>query len=195
VKKILPQKLPTSGRIGRLAKMIVSEVGLPVARQIMEGVDGFEHLDSPAKAEYMKQMVRRMKRLIGVGKTYKILVSCGQMCCGATARKRARTAMQASKSLKDFINRLNVQHIGGGRLKLKDDNTITGGYDKCYCGMVSKTVLPFPDLTYCHCSVGWYTQLFETALERPVKIKIRQSIICGAKTCEFEIKIGHKKSR
>ena len=74
---------------------------------------------------------------------------------------------------------------------MKDKSTIQGGYDRCYCGMVSKTRMPFPDLTYCHCSTGWYKQLFETALKKSVRVKIKRSIICGAKTCEFEIKIGN----
>lgn len=183
-------KLPTTGQIGRIIKIMISEVGLSTAGQVMKGVDKFDQLDRSAKADYIREMVKRMKQIIGVRKTWKILVSCGRMCCGVTTRKVARKTIQESKSLQDFINRLNKRHIGGGRLKLQDANTITGGYDRCYCGMVSKTRTPFLDLTYCHCSTGWYKQLFETALERPVKVKILKSIISGAKTCKFVIKIG-----
>jgi len=185
-------KLPTSGRIGRLAKIMISEVGVSTARQVMKGADKFDQLNPSARADYIREMIRRMKQMIGVAKTWKILVSCGRMCCGATTRKLAVKTIQGSGSLKDFISRLNKRHIGGGRLKLKDKNTITGGYDRCYCGMVSKTRTPFPTATYCSCSTGWYKQLFETALGRPVEVKILQSIISGSKTCEFVIKISKK---
>ena len=96
--------------------------------------------------------------------------------------------MQESDSIQAFIDKLNRAGIGGRSLQLKN-NTITGGYDHCYCGQVKKTQEPFPSTTYCHCSVGWYKQLFETALEKPVEVKITRSIISGAESCEFIIHI------
>ena len=186
---IRSSKLPTTGRIGRIAKIMISTAGLFAARKVMKGVDKFDRLNYSAKADYIRDMVTRMKRVIGTAKTTKILVSCGMMCCGITHRKIARQLMQESKSLKDFISRINKRHIGGGRLKLHGANTIIGGYDRCYCGMVSKTRTPFPDLTYCRCSTGWYKRLFESALGHPVKVEILKSIISGASTCEFVIKI------
>jgi hypothetical protein len=59
------------------------------------------------------------------------------------------------------------------RLKLKDLNTIVGGYDRCYCGRVKQTRQPFPTDTYCYCSTGWYKSLFEAAFGRPVKVKAK----------------------
>lgn len=182
-------KLPTSGRIGRIVKKLLSTAGLSTTEKVMKGVDTFNNLSQTAKADYVRDMVKRMQGTIGTAKTREILVSCGKMCCGITTRKAAAKAAQVSKSLEDFIKELNKHHIGGGRLKMKDKHTITGGYNRCYCGMVNKTRTPFPDLTYCHCSCGWYRQLFETALEKPVQVTIKKSILCGAKTCEFEIKI------
>lgn len=182
-------KLLTSGRIGRIVKKMLSKVGLSTTEKVMKDVHGFNDLNQPAKADYVREMVKRMKKVIGTEQSKEILASCGSMCCGITTRKAVIKTKQASKSLKEFIQELNKHHIGGGRLKLKDKKTITGGYDQCYCGMVSKTRTRFPDLTYCHCSTGWYKQLFETALQKPVKVTIKKSIICGAKTCEFVIKI------
>ena len=130
-----------------------------------------------------------MRSKLGNKETIDILKSCGTMCCGVTSRSIAKQIGERSKSLKDVIERLNQKRLGGGRLKMTDENTITGGYDRCYCGMVSKTGTIFPDLTYCHCSTGWYKKLFETALGRPVDVKILRSIITGSKTCEFEIRI------
>lgn len=192
--KVQSLKLPTSGRIGRIVKKMLSKVGLSKTEKVMKGADAFNKLNQPAKAKYVREMVIRMKKTIGPAQSNEILASCGSMCCGVTTRKAAVNAMNASKSLKKFIQELNKRHIGGGRLKLRGKDTIIGGYDRCYCGMVSKTRTPFPDLTYCHCSTGWYKQLFETALKKPVKVTIKKSIICGAKTCEFEIKIEKQKA-
>jgi len=186
-------KLPTSGRIGRITKIMISKTGVSVTRKVMGGAEIFKKLDYPSRADYVRETVQRMKRILGTAETKDIFVSCGMMCCGTNSRKLAKQLMQKSKSLKDFISKLNEKHLGGGRLKLKDENTIIGGYDRCYCGMVSKTRKKFPDLTYCQCGVGWYKQLFETALGRPVQVKILQSIISGARTCEFVIKISSNK--
>ena len=95
--------------------------------------------------------------------------------------------MEESKSVKGLLARLNERGIGGGRLKLKDRNTIVGSYDWCYCGRVKQTQQPFPTDTYCHCSAGWYKSLFEAAFDKPVKVKLKKSIIQGADSCEFEI--------
>ena len=77
----------------------------------------------------------------------------------------------------------------GYTFKLKDNHNIVGGYDKCYCGLVNKTEKPFKNLTYCYCGVGHIKQFFESALEKPVEVKIEQSVIAGAKSCKFLIHI------
>jgi hypothetical protein len=180
-------QLPTTGRIGRIVKKLIAKTGLVTAKKTMKGVDEFETLSPAEKADYIKDMIARMKKLAGNAQTKDILVSCGMMCCGVTSRRRVAQLKSESTSIKDLLEKMNKRHLGGGRLKLKDAHTITGGYDQCYCGMVSRTRTPFPDLTYCQCSTGWYRQLFETALGRPVKVRILKSILCGAKTCEFVI--------
>lgn len=71
----------------------------------------------------------------------------------------------------------------GRRLKFVNSHTIIGGYDHCYCGQVEHTKELFTDTTYCNCSVGWYKQLFETAMGKKVEVKILQSIISRSKSC------------
>jgi hypothetical protein len=95
--------------------------------------------------------------------------------------------MEESRSVGGLLARLNEAGIGGGRLELKNRNTIAGGYDWCYCGRVKQTKEPFRTDTYCHCSTGWYRSLFEAAFGKPVTVKLKQSIIQGARSCEFEI--------
>ncbi len=182
-------KIPKSGRIGRLAKHIEKEAGRSVVELAMKDADVFMKANPAGKATWLKNAIERLENAVGTDKARKIMENCGRMCCGATSRKRAEHATRGADSIAEVVKKLNKLHLGGGRLMLKDKHTITGGYDKCYCGQVKHTKTPFPKLTYCYCSVGWYKQLFETALGRPVNVEITQSIISGAKTCEFVIHV------
>lgn len=181
--------IPTTGRIGRLAQVIEKELGRQTLLTVMKDVQQYTLTNDYAKkAAWTKTAIERLDELVGREKTREIMKQCGRRCCGVTTRKKAKKLMQESTSIPELIDKLNKTGIGGGRLQLKD-NTITGGYDHCYCGQVKKTQEPFISTTYCHCSVGWYQQLLETALEKPVEVEITQSIISGAKSCEFIIHI------
>lgn len=182
-------RIPTTGRIGRLAQVIGKETDHQTLMAVMKDVEQYTlTTDYAKKAAWIKTVIERLEKLVGRGKTREIMKQCGKRCCGITTRKKAKRLMQESNSIKEFIDKLNKAGVGGGRLQLKG-NTITGGYDHCYCGQVKKTQEPFTSTTYCHCSVGWYKQLFETALEKSVEVEITQSIISGAESCEFIIHI------
>jgi hypothetical protein len=185
----MKRKIPTTGRIGRFAKMLAKETNRKTVEKIMKDSDKYEKLNYPEKAKWWNETINRLEKVTDKKSTIKIMQSCGRMCCGLTSRKRVKQIMSQSKSIKELVDNLNKIGLGGRRLILKNENTITGGYDRCFCGQVKQTQKPFSSLTYCHCSTGWYQQLFETALGRPVEIEILQSIICGAKTCEFVIHI------
>jgi predicted ArsR family transcriptional regulator len=182
-------KIPKSGRIGRLAKHVEQEAGRSVAELAMKDADVFAKANPAGKAEWLKKSIDRLEKVVGMERARKIMENSGRMCCGVTCRKRAQEAARGARSIEAIVRALNKAHVGGGRLQVKDKHTITGGYDQCYCGQVKHTKTPFPTLTYCYCSVGWYKQLFETALGKPVDVEITQSIISGAKTCEFIIHV------
>jgi len=156
----------------------------------MKGFQTFESTNSyTEKAAWVKEMVVRLEANVSPDQYIKIMQDCGRKCCGLTHRKLAREIWNESKSMSEFIDMLNKKGIGGGRLKLINNKTIKGGYNRCYCGLVKKTNKKFPTKTYCQCSTGWYKQLFESAFEREVQVELLQSIITGAKTCEFVIHI------
>jgi hypothetical protein len=180
---------PTTGRIGRIVKVLDRSAGRKAVESVMQGVAKFmSSTRASERADWIRRMIGRMEKEIGRMKTAEVMRDCGRMCCGVTSRKRAVEVGKRSRGLADLIRNLNRGRLGGGRLKLVDDHTITGGYDRCYCGMVSQTTEKFTSLSYCACSTGWYRQFFETALGRPVTVEIERSIICGDKTCEFMIR-------
>lgn len=179
------------GWMTRFKRCIDAEGGAAVSEKVIIETERFDATsDYAQKAEWIKNAVRRLEKEAGRPTARKVMQACGMKCCGPTQQKRAKQFMKESKSVKELLAKLNERGIGGGRLKLKDPNTIVGGYDWCYCGRVKQTQQPFPTDTYCHCSAGWYKSLFEAAFDKPVKVKLKQSIIQGADSCEFEIELS-----
>jgi hypothetical protein len=117
-----------------------------------------------------------------------IMEACGRRCIGASTLEKARRLQMEAQDLDDLLSRLNAAHLGGGHLQREGD-VIHAAYDRCYCGSVSKTRQPFSS-TYCHCSCGWYQQLFESLLGRPVEVELLGSIIQGDERCRFLIRVG-----
>jgi predicted hydrocarbon binding protein len=160
----------------------------------MQDSDKYESFNSADKAAWWRGAMMRLDKALGRDKAIKIMQACGEKCCGETYRKLAIQYWQESRNLKEFIDKLNsyiykgqVFGIGGGRLKIKDEHTIIGGYDKCYCSQVKHTKEPFTNDIYCHCSASWLKSFFESALEKPVNVEMIQTIINGTDTCEFII--------
>ena len=179
------------GWMTRFKRCIEAEAGAAASEKVIvepERLDATS--DYAQKAEWIRAAVWRLEREAGRATARKVMQACGMKCCGPTQQKRAKQFMKESKSVKELLSRLNENGIGGGRLKLRNRNRIVGGYDRCNCERVKQTREPFPTDTYCHCSAGWYKSLFEAALDRPVEVKLKQSIIQGADSCEFEIELG-----
>jgi predicted ArsR family transcriptional regulator len=181
-------KIPKSGRIGRFAKIVEEETGREVVEKVMQDADQYKSYNYVRKAAWWKRVIEELEKLIGREKSCEIMEKCGRKCCGPTSRKKAKEARGESESIEGLVKGMNENGIGGGRLTLKDETTVQGGYDHCYCGQVKHTAEVFPEI-YCHCSVGWYKQLFESALGTPVEVELVQSIITGADTCEFIIHV------
>ena len=176
------------GWMTRFKRSIDAEAGPAVSEKVIVKTEQFDEMsDYARKAEWIKNAVQRLEEAAGEATARKVMQACGMKCCGPTQQKRAKQFMEESKSVEELLAKLNEAGIGGGRLKLKDESTIVGGYDSCYCGRVKHTKTPFPTDTYCHCSTGWYKSLFEAAFDRPVKVTLKQSILQGADRCEFEI--------
>lgn len=183
------QKL--GGWMTRFKRCIDAQAGAAVSKKVIIKPERFDATSNYAqKAQWISSAVQRLENEVGRATAIKVMQACGMKCCGPTQRKRARQFMEESHSVEELLAKLNEAGIGGGRLTLKNKNTILGGYDWCYCGRVKQTKEPFPTDTYCHCSTGWYKSLFEAAFDRPVEVTLKQSILQGADSCEFEIRLG-----
>ena len=180
-------KISKTGRIGRLARNIEQETNRAVLLKVMQDIDQFQSAsDKAMKAAWIKGAIERLEKLVDKETAVKIMESCGLECCSSSARKRAKQLMSKSQSIEEFLNKFSA---GGYRFILKDNNTIIGTYNKCYCEQVKHAKELFSANTYCQCGVGYLKQLFESALGKPVKVELIQSILTGAERCEFIISI------
>ena len=188
-------KMAKAQRLGgwmtRFKRCIDAEASAAVSKKVIIKPEQFDETSNYAqKAEWIRNAVQRLEKEVGKATAIKVMQACGVKCCGPTQQKRAKQFMEESHSVEELLAKLNEAGVGGGRLTLKNKNTILGGYDWCYCGRVKQTKEPFPTDTYCHCSTGWYKSLFEAAFDKPVEVTLKQSILQGADTCEFEIRLG-----
>ena len=183
--------IPKTGRIGRFAKIIEKDLGEDLLLEVMQDSDKYASFKAPEKAAWWSSAVERLEKVAGNEKAIDIMTQCGQKCCGLGMRKTAKRLMNESKSMEEFLEKASTYEVKEGEIeyKLKDANTIIGTFNRCFCGQVKQTKMPFKNKTYCQCSAEFHKQFFKAALEKPVEVELIQSIISGAKTCKFIIHI------
>jgi predicted hydrocarbon binding protein len=112
----------------------------------------------------------------------KILENCGRNCISSSFVARGKALKKSAKNTDDFLDKLSQKwkHLQ------RDGNNIYVVYEKCYCPLVKD----YPDKlspTFCNCSKGWIKELFESALEKPITVKLEKSIKQGDKICRFSV--------
>lgn len=117
----------------------------------------------------------------------KVIEKCGRICaneCGAiTEVEEIKRSLNGNKDIDIILERMNQKEIGGGNLK-RENQTIYGIYEKCYCP--SRNLID--NKNYCSCTLGWTKEVFEKVLEKPVQTTLLQSIARGDKICMISIK-------
>ncbi len=156
--------------------------------QLLDGCREYGTLTTPhQRACSIQGMMVVLDRELDAEARWSIMEACGRICISAGTVAEARQLQREANDLDDLLCRLNEAHIGGGQLRRKGD-VIRAAYESCYCGSVSHTREPI-SATYCRCSCGWFRELFETLLERPVEVELLSSIIQGHDRCGFAIRI------
>jgi predicted hydrocarbon binding protein len=162
--------------------------GKDLREKLMQNRVTFDTLTTGTqKSMWIGKLVNDLVVEIGVDNAKNVMEACGQQCLGHSLLEKARLIQRDSQDIDEMLGKLNQAHIGGGKLR-REGEVIYASYDKCYCGSVSKTRTPISTI-YCQCSCGWYKKLFETILDKPVKVILLDSIIHGADSCQFIIQI------
>jgi predicted hydrocarbon binding protein len=55
----------------------------------------------------------------------------------------------------------------------------------CFCPLISRLQNTPP--VVCNCTLGWNQHTWETILERPVRVEVKETVLRGGKRCVFEI--------
>ncbi len=186
------KNIPKGGRIGRFARILKKELGEKIMLKVVQNSDKYKSFKPSEKSSWWMSAVGKLVKEVGKDKAENTMRLCGQKCCGQGTRKTAKRLMKKSKSLKEFLKRASTDGLKEGEVeyKLKDKNTITGTFHRCFCKQVSQAKPQSKNILYCQCSAEFHKQYFQAALEKPIKVEIKQSIINGAKTCKFIIHIG-----
>ena len=185
------KKIPKTGRIGRFAKIIEKDHGENLLLEVMQDSDKYASFNAPEKAAWWLSAMERLEKGLGNENAIDIMKQCGQKCCGQGIRKTAKRLMDESNSMEEFLEKASNYEVKKGEIeyKLKDAKTIIGIFNRCFCGQVKQTKIPFKNKIYCQCSAEFHKQFFEAALEKPIEVELIQSIISGAKNCKFVIRI------
>ena len=59
---------------------------------------------------------------------------------------------------------------------------------RCYCPVANRRPIKENDI-FCECTRMTHQTVFETALDRPVKVEVLESLRRGGKTCHFAVKV------
>jgi predicted hydrocarbon binding protein len=123
----------------------------------------------------MKNMDNHLDEAIKI----KLMEECGRACARNHTKK---DALKFKGQLDGWLAKMKTW-VGEENIQ-KEGNLVRVVYNKCFCPIIQDSQLILSD-TYCNCSRGWLKENFETVLERPVKVKLEDSIMKGGKQCSF----------
>ena len=177
--------LPTNGKLGRLVAGIKQRTSAAEFAGITKEMAGIaDTADKAETSRLVKGAIVRLERSVGRVTSLEIMKQCGGECFNR--HQLARRVTTEALSVDDIIRILNR---GSVSVERTEAGTIKAEYKICLCHIVKRARTLFPTNTYCHCSVGWWQRLFEAALKKPVTVELVQSIISGADSCQFIIRI------
>jgi hypothetical protein len=148
-------------------------------------------------ALWMREAIRRLDSTVDEQTRIQVMEHCGRNCASVNIRV-IESAIKRRKKFKDLDSFLEAEQrkpMKGTRL-CREGNILYQYYTpqtftphmRCYCsllrGLPKDTIV---SLTYCHCSKAFVQKLWESILERPVKVELLQSVISGDSECKFAI--------
>jgi predicted hydrocarbon binding protein len=133
---------------------------------------------------WTNNLVNTLEKELDKGVSEKIIENCGRICaneCGATKEvEEIVKSIRHTVSVDLIIEKMNKAGIGGGKLK-KNENSIIGVYEQCYCPSRKH----IKSNMYCRCTQGWVKEVFEMVLEKKVDVVLEKSIAWGDEICKF----------
>ncbi|MBD3212621.1 MAG: hypothetical protein GF311_08430 [Candidatus Lokiarchaeota archaeon] len=177
--------IPSTGRLGSLAKTIAEETNNDVLNKLFENYK--TSLKGEELSNWVLKMLNNLEEMAGSEKTIKIIEQDGRKSCGKGFKNTVIRLMEKSDSIQDFVNNLQEHYKRSSFFEYVDDKTIIGGHNKCYM-MIKSAKKPIDSLTFCHFCVGHGKEFYGAGLERPVDAEIIETVMTGGQTCKFKFK-------
>ena len=187
--------------IKELEKTIERIAGKIVSKKVLQGS---EHItkSSPKNniALWVRDAIHRLDSSIDQKARIQIMESCGRNCASINKRviESAKKRRKKFKDLDAFLEAEQRKPMKGTRLS-KDGNILCQYYTphtftqpmRCYCSLLRGLPKDISvSLTYCHCSKAFVQKLWESVLEKPVKVELLQSVISGDSECKFAVHLS-----
>lgn len=187
--------------IKELGKTVERIAGKTVNEKVMQGSENLTKSSSKDKiALWLKDAMSRLNSSVDNVTSIEIMESCGRNCASINKRliESAKKRRKKFKDIDIFLIAEQQKPMKGTRL-LRDGNILYQYYTpqsftppmRCFCsllrGLPKDTSV---SLTYCHCSKAFVKKLWESVLERSVKVELLQSVVFGDSECKFAIHIS-----
>ncbi len=192
-------KTEKHGAIKEMEEIIDRFAGETIRKKVMKGSEKMTEQmdDSEEMAKWVKGAMDRLDALVDEKIRIQIMENCGYKCAEMNrgAIDEAIAKRRKYKNVDEFLEAEQQNPMKGTKLA-REGNILYQIYRPqelgvtCYCSLVRG--LPADEklsLTYCHCSKGFVKKLWESVLERPVKVELIQSVVSGASECKFAIRL------
>lgn len=188
-------------------------MGTEIRKKVMEGCEKLKSQSSgEKKARWMKGAMERLDELVDTETREKVMISCSHVF-PKTRLKPLKSKYKETGSIDAVLKLMHQDRSYGGlsyyEYPKREGNIIyvtkipfnpkkydqildmnEKKYHYCHCGLV-KTSLKASEIkispTFCYCGAGWYKTLWEGILDKPVQIKVLQSVIGGDDCCQFAV--------
>jgi len=131
--------------------------------------------------DWISDLMKNMDRHMGDEEKIRLLEECGRACAERHAKAEA---LKHKGNLENWLHVLK-KWVGSENIQ-REANGVRVMYSKCLCPLVQDHP-PLMSKTYCNCSRGWLKEVFETVVEKPVEVKLEDSIMQGGKQCRFTV--------
>jgi predicted hydrocarbon binding protein len=174
--------------------------GVEAKEKVLAGSEKLAKVLDPTQiALWVQGAMERLDRAVEKKTRTRIMVECGYACANAnrTTIDRIIAKRKKYRSLEEFLEAEKAKPLPGMRFE-KKGKTLYQFYMpqsfrypmRCFCSLLrglppEKTV----SATYCQCSKGFVTKMWEGILGKPVKVEVLETAVTGARECKFKVNL------
>jgi hypothetical protein len=184
------------GPITEFERLVGQFAGEEARQKIMAGSEGIAAASAEEVAAWLRAVVDRLDALLDDSTRTAIMESMGFSCAEMNRSHIDRALARRRKfdTLEAFLEAEERKPARGTRL-VREGDVVYQYFDprssfrvRCFCSLWRGLADDEnASLTWCQCSKGFVTKLWEAYLGRPAKVELLASCIAGAQDCKFAV--------